>query len=282
MDFRAAVDLIVGAAATGAARFTYELGRRSRDRATVAGSPLVPAARHQLPGVSLSAVVLSGCPLDSAGGDIVDAFKLDARFTLLLVADVSGKGDEAAGQTAFIKYTIRTLALDGDADPGVVLAKFNAIYEQTIHDDEAFVVLILGVMDSHTGELRYASAGHEPAFLRRRDGRVSWLAPTGPIIGAAPLSSYGSEVVMFEPGDIMVWTTDGVTESRDRQRRLLGADGLADWVAAAPHEVTLVADWVVASVRRRSGAVAGDDLAVLALAYDRAATATRGVYRSVR
>jgi sigma-B regulation protein RsbU (phosphoserine phosphatase) len=274
MDARTALDVLALVAATGTAVSALLRGRRQRARgAATARLRAAGVTRPHLPGVSLSAVVLSATPGPNPGGDIVDAFKLDSRFTMLLVADVSGKGAEAAAHTAFIKYTIRTLALDGDGDPAVVLAKFNAIFEQTVEDDEAFVVLILGVMDSHTGDLRYASAGHEPAFLRRCNGHVRLLAPTGPIIGAAPLSSYGSSVLTLDPGDILVWTTDGITESRDRKRRLLGVDGLGDWVAAAPRDVALVADWIVASLRRRSGGAVQDDVAVLAMALETAASA---------
>jgi sigma-B regulation protein RsbU (phosphoserine phosphatase) len=129
-------------------------------------------------------------------------------------------------------------------------------------------VLILGIIDSQTGDLRYASAGHEPAFIRRCNGRLSLLEPTGPIIGAAPFSAYSSDVVRLDPGDIAVWTTDGMTESRDRERRLLGTDGLAAWIAAAPNDAQAVAGSLVAALRRRSGSAKQDDVAVLAVGYD--------------
>jgi sigma-B regulation protein RsbU (phosphoserine phosphatase) len=229
----------------------------------------VSAAALQLPGVSVGSAVLSEVP-GVDGGDIVDVFELDSRFALLLVADVSGRGAQAAAQTAFIRYTIRTLALESEFDPAVVLAKFNAMYFRTVKDDEAFVVLILGILDSQTGDLRYASAGHEPAFIRRRGGRLSLLEPTGPIIGAAPFSAYGSDVVRLDSGDVMVWTTDGMTESRDRQRRLLGTDGLAAWIGAAAGDVHALTGSLLAALAKRSGNVKQDDVAVLAVAYDAA------------
>jgi sigma-B regulation protein RsbU (phosphoserine phosphatase) len=126
----------------------------------------------------------------------------------------------------------------------------------------------LGVLDSQTGEVRYASAGHEPAFIRRRTGSIVQLEPTGPIVGPSAYSAYASASITLGAGDTMVWTTDGLTESRDHRRRLLGADGLAAWIAGAPHDAAGLADWLVASLRRRSSGVAADDVAVLTVAYD--------------
>jgi sigma-B regulation protein RsbU (phosphoserine phosphatase) len=139
--------------------------------------------------------------------------------------------------------------------------------------------VILGIIDTQTGDVRYASAGHEPAFIRRRGGSVRQLAPTGTIVGASDFSAYRSDVVTLGPGDVLVWTTDGLTESRDRRRRLLGADGLAAWIASAPGDAASVADWLVTSLRRRSQGVGEDDVAVLSVSYN--ATAAPAARRSV-
>jgi sigma-B regulation protein RsbU (phosphoserine phosphatase) len=269
LDVRTVVDLIAALATAGTALWAFQARRvRSEDRATIAGLQRVLADPvPELPGISIGSVVLSASTA-GVGGDVVDVFALDARFALLLVADVRGKGVEAAAHTAFIRYAIRTLALEGDGDPAVVVAKFNAMYHRTIRDTEAFVVLILGIIDSQTGEVRYASAGHEPAFVRRRTGSIVQLAPTGPIVGPSAYSAYATDSVVLGAGDTMVWTTDGLTESRDRKRRLLGADGLAAWIAGAPPGAVALADWLVASLRRRSIGVDDDDVAVLTVAYD--------------
>ncbi len=270
MDARTVVDVTVAAGACASTIVAYALGRTRRtDRAALAGlQRALTGTPAQLSGVSMGSVVLCASPGVPVGGDIVDVFALDARFTMLLVADVSGKGVAAAARSAFVKYTIRTLAVENDGDPGVVLAKFNALFARINADIEGFIVLIVGTIDGQTGDVRYASAGHEPAFVRRGGGGVAMLEPTGPIVGAAPFSAYRSASLTLEPGDILVWTTDGVTESRDERRRLLGAEGLAQWIAGAPADVRRVADWLVAAMRRRSGRTGGDDVAVLAVGYD--------------
>lgn len=217
-------------------------------------------------GLAFGSVVLSASPRGELGGDVVDVFALDDRFELIVVADVSGKGAEAAAQAAFIRYTVRTLAIEGDGDPAVVMAKFNAIFCRTIENYEAFVVLIIGIVDSQTGEVRYASAGHEPAFLRR-GGCVAMLPPTGPIVGASPFSAYRTESFSLESEDMLVWATDGFTESRNASRELLGAQGLAAWVAGGPSDVRQMADMLIAALTLRSGRCMNDDVAVLAVSF---------------
>jgi serine phosphatase RsbU (regulator of sigma subunit) len=221
-------------------------------------------ARPQFHGITVGTALLCAAPGAGLGGDLIDVFDLDRRFALIVVADICGHGAQAAAQAAFIRYTVRTLAIEGDGDPAVVLAKFNAIYCRTVEDYEAFVVLIIGIVDSQTGEVRYASAGHEPAFLRR-DGVATLLPPTGPIVGVSPFSAYRTAVVRLRTGDMLVWTTDGMTESRDTQRRLLGVDGLAAWIGAGPPGVDGMVSALVAALARRSGSRATDDVAVLAV-----------------
>jgi len=268
LDVRTTADAAVAAGALISALLAYAAGRaHAGSRAVIAGlARAMSVPRPRQAGVRAGSAVLAASPA-GVGGDLVDIFELDARFVLILVADVCGKGVTAAAHTAFITYTIRALALAGDGDPAVILATFNAMYPRTVRDPEAFVVMILGIVDGQTGSVRYASAGHEPALLRRAGGAITLLPPTGPIIGAAPLSSYAAADVQLEPGDLLVWTSDGLTESRDLGRRLLGIDGLTAWVAQAPPDPQAAADWLVAALRRRS-AVLNDDVAVLTMRWD--------------
>lgn len=282
MDMRLAVEMLLLGASLGSAAFyacaTHRI--RMRDRALIAGlqkSIATPASR--LSGIAVGSATHSASPGVHVGGDVVDVFDLDRRYAMICVADLSGKGVEAAARAAFITYTIRTLALENDGDPAVVLAKFNAIYTRTVDDYESFVVMILGVIDSQTGEVRYASAGHEPAFLRR-NGSVSVLAPTGPIVGVSEFSAYRTESLVLSPSDMLVWTTDGMTEGRDTGRALLGVDGLAAWIAAAPADAPGTAASLIGSLRRRSGALQ-DDVAVLAISCDASAAFTPASFAAV-
>ena len=83
----------------------------------------------------------------SVGGDLFDVRRLDENRGLVTIADISGKGIEAAVNTAFVKYSIRTLALS-NADPAVILSAFNSAFLDTIKDPNLFVVAFVGILDA--------------------------------------------------------------------------------------------------------------------------------------
>jgi sigma-B regulation protein RsbU (phosphoserine phosphatase) len=164
---------------------------------------------------------------------------------------------------------MRTLFSE-ETDPGRLLEKFAAIYERTAENPETFVVLFVAVVDLADGTVRYASAGHEPAWAVR-GGSVETLPPTGPIVGIENDEGYGTATFRLAPGDALVISTDGLTESRDARGAFLGAEGVRAWLADLTGTAQARADAVVRRLRRRSRRVT-DDLAILVVRYDPATT----------
>jgi len=220
--------------------------------------------RRELPNVDLGSVLISATQGSNVGGDTHDVFTFDRKYGMFLVADVSGKGIDAAVDTALVKYTIRTL-FSGDVDPGRVLEKFAAIYARSAESLESFVALFLGVIELESGKVWYASAGHEPAWFHRGQ-EVVVLPPTGPIVGIDSASEYETKTLLLEHGDALVISTDGLTESRDARGNQLGAEGVAVWLSQLEGGAQTTADAVVRRLRRRSRRIA-DDLAILVVRY---------------
>ncbi|MDQ2909054.1 MAG: SpoIIE family protein phosphatase [Candidatus Eremiobacteraeota bacterium] len=219
-----------------------------------------------LPGARIGTAYTSA-DLDAAvGGDLFDVRRLDATHGLVVLADVSGKGVAAAVNTAFVKYSIRTLALDR-RDPAAILDAFNRIFLDTIKDPNLFVVAFVGVLDSEQGILTYASAGHAGAW-RRHGSVVEQLEVTGPIIGLDPSFVYHSATLELEGGDTIVLATDGLTEARTKGGELLEVEGAAVLLRTAPLEPQACADALIAAVRAMGGGVLHDDLALLAIAIE--------------
>jgi serine phosphatase RsbU (regulator of sigma subunit) len=223
-------------------------------------------SRHgDLPNVAVGSVLISATQGSQIGGDLFDVFSYDGRLGAFLVADVSGKGIDAAVDTAFIKYAIRALFSER-SDPGDVLTRFAAIYSHNAESDDTFVVLFLGVIDTETGVVRYASAGHEPAWVRT-GGQVRILPPTGPLIGVIPDTQYESHRFELGAGDEILISTDGLTESRDARGKLLEAEGVHAWFSEARSGAQETADGIVQRLRKRSRRI-DDDLAILVLRYE--------------
>lgn len=215
----------------------------------------------ELPGSRIGTAYVSATRDASVGGDLFDIRRLDRGRGLLIVADVSGKGIEAAVNTAFVKYSIRTLALIHD-DPATILAAFNRMFLDTIKDPGLFVVAFVGILDASSLQLTYASAGHSGAFLRRGHD-VRQLRVTGPIVGLERDFTYETERVDLEPRDLLVLATDGLTEARDRSGHSLEESGAMRLLRESPTDPQACADELVSAVRRRSGGRLMDDLALL-------------------
>jgi sigma-B regulation protein RsbU (phosphoserine phosphatase) len=209
---------------------------------------------------------LSATAEAEVGGDFIDAWRDDGRG-YFLIADVSGKGIDAAVNTAFVKYAIRTLA-SASRDPGEILARFNELHLRTISDPSVFVVVFLGSLD-RDGKLRYASAGHELAFLRK-EGVVHLLPVTGPVIGVFEGQKFETRVLDFESPEMLLLSTDGFTEARDGAGQMLGVELASQIVASGPDEPQALCDYLIVTITARSGGTITDDLALLSIAPVRA------------
>jgi serine phosphatase RsbU (regulator of sigma subunit) len=213
-----------------------------------------------LPNCEVGSSYLSAAGRLRVGGDVFDVFKLDGGKGLLVIADVSGKGVDAAVLTAFVRFTVRAIALRHD-DPGDILSEFNAAFGDTVGNPSLFITMLVGILDCNAGLLSYASAGHDSAYVRRSSG-VEALPVTGPLLGVMQ-ASYRSSTISLAPGDTIVLATDGLTEARSRRGALLGEQGAMDWIAAGPEGAQALADDLASRVRKRSGNRPKDDLAVL-------------------
>ncbi len=222
------------------------------------------SAHVPVPNCEIGARYLSASNRLRVGGDVYDVFRLSEKRALLLIADVSGKGVDAAVLTAFVRFTVRSMALR-HVDPGNILTEFNETFARTIDNPSLFITMLVGVLDCSGGSFSYASAGHDSAYVRRSTS-VEALQVTGPLVGVIE-ATYGTKSVQLAVGDSLVLATDGLTEARARSGELLGERAAMDLIAAAPPEAQALADYLAAQVRKRSGNRPTDDLALLVVRY---------------
>jgi sigma-B regulation protein RsbU (phosphoserine phosphatase) len=216
-----------------------------------------------LPNCEVGSSYLAASSHLAVGGDVFDVYRLSDTLALIFMADVSGKGVDAAVLTAFIKFTIRGIALRR-RDPGAMLAEFNTAFSQTVENPYLFVSMFVGVLDTETLQLRYASAGHDSAFIRRSSGLMTQLLVTGPVLGVME-EPFETKTLHLEDMDTLVLATDGLTEARDRSGKQLQEAGAMRLIAASNAQPQLLADELVAKVRTMGGNEIRDDLAVLAI-----------------
>jgi serine phosphatase RsbU (regulator of sigma subunit) len=215
-----------------------------------------------LPHCEVGSAYLSATSHVAVGGDVFDVYRLSNDRALVLIADISGKGVDAAVLTAFIKFMIRAIALR-QSDPAGILTEFNSAFSKAVGNPYLFVSMFVGVLDTTSLRLEYGSAGHDTAYLRRA-GTVEQLAVTGPVLGVMD-EPFFSKAIDLEPGDTLVLATDGLTEVRDRDGNPMQAAGAIELIERGPTHAQALADDLVAAAHVRGGTRLRDDLAILTI-----------------
>jgi len=170
-------------------------------------------------------------PAYEVGGDFYDFFLVDDDTLCVCIADVSGKGVPAALFMAVTRTMVKAHAnAEGTTDD--ILSAVND--ELAADNDECmFVTVFLGLLDLKTGALSFTNAGHNPSYVKRRDGEVVRLdALHGPVVAAMEDIPYGSGEAKLEPGDTLVMYTDGVNEAMNAAKELYTEERLMDLLKA--------------------------------------------------
>jgi sigma-B regulation protein RsbU (phosphoserine phosphatase) len=207
-------------------------------------------------------------PARVVSGDFYDFFTLyDGRIAFTL-ADVSGKGMNAALLMAKAASLFRCLGKE-DLRPGRLLQRINAeVCETSLRG--MFVTMVGGTYDPATGRVVLSNAGHEPPLLHDRDGSFTALSAGAPPVGIPPELTGGGPVpedVLFLNGGSLYIFTDGVTEGYVAAGEELGdggfkkmiEQGLADGQDATAR-IVHVADRLTAS-----GQTLRDDVTILVI-----------------
>jgi serine phosphatase RsbU (regulator of sigma subunit) len=185
---------------------------------------LQPVAPPSLEGWEMTGVSF---PCREIGGDYYDFIqrKRDNRV-IIAVGDVSGKGTGAALLMSSLHAAVRAQSQTGHPIRDVMSEINQYIYENS--PPNKFLTLFYGELDPETGVLTYSNGGHNNPFLSRSTGEVERLDRGGLPIGMMQGVPYQEDSVTFEPGDVLVIYSDGITESVDAQDEEFGEQRLID------------------------------------------------------
>jgi len=205
------------------------------------------------------------------GGDIVDVYHFDNNCVAFAIADISGKGAQAAVHAALIKYGLRAYSSHG-LTPEAVLRAMDRLYLENnrFENVESFASVFFAVADPLRRTLSFANAGHEPVVIVSPSGEVSVLEPTAPLIGVFDDQHhlFKQASVPIQAGTILVATTDGVTEARSSDGGFFGMERFIEAVRdsheQSPDEIVkrVVDDVQIFSKRRLR-----DDIAIVAVRF---------------
>ena len=181
------------------------------------------------PGLAVATLYSSAGDESEVGGDFYDAIPLADGRVALLVGDVSGKGIAAAARATEVKDVLRAFLRTYPYYSALTLTRLNDyLCELRTLDDRShdmFVALILVVLNLERSEAVFAWAGIEAPILARADGTVEQITGGGLPLGVGPKEVYVDTPTPFQPGDLLLLSTDGLSEAR-RGREFLDSEGV--------------------------------------------------------
>ena len=246
-----------------ARRRAEESEGRARLLAQTLQQSLLPPALPAIPGLEVAAVYRPAGRGDEVGGDFYDVFESRAGDWIIAIGDVRGKGAEAAVITALARYTLRATAIRV-AEPAHVLETLNDVLLR--HEGGSSCTVAYARLHCEPGQwcrLTVGCGGHPLPFLLRPGATPVPVGHPGTLLGLLDTVTISDMTTMLQPGDAVVFYTDGVTEGRgergffgeERFSGLLGGMSGMDAGGIAQEIVDVVVDFQQGDPR--------DDIAVL-------------------
>ncbi len=162
---------------------------------------------------------------ESVGGDFYDMSILGEQNTAFVIGDVSGKGVTAALFMEHVKTLLQGY-IPRFKSPRTSISELN---KKILSENRMnlFVTVFVAQVEMEFRQIRYASAGHNHQFLlRKNSGKIELLSGKGAPAGTFKVDRFLEMVIQYEPGDILILYTDGITEAFNKQMQPFGEDRL--------------------------------------------------------
>jgi sigma-B regulation protein RsbU (phosphoserine phosphatase) len=220
------------------------------DRAREVQRLLLPKETPRLPGVEIAVLYL---PAQELGGDFYDFLPYGGGRLAIAVGDVAGKGSAAALLASLGVGILREHAVHSPSPPAEMLADLNG-HLQVPGSNGRFIAMALAVYDPDRRELSLASAGF-PQPLLVRDKRAVPIGVGGVPLGLLPESVYESACLRLQPGDVVVFCSDGILEQTNVQEEEFGVERLLSRLAPLCESATpeRIAEDIVQAINDHAG-----------------------------
>jgi PAS domain S-box-containing protein len=178
---------------------------------------LLPKTLPELSGYDVAAYYQ---PAREVGGDFYDLFELEGGRLGLVVGDVTDKGIPAALVMATTRTMLRVSA-QRLFPPAEVLKRTNEALVPDIPPN-MFITCLYAILDTESGRLVYANAGHDPPYLRHNGSDVEELRARGMPLGLMPGMEYEEKEITLERGESVLFYSDGLVEAHDSHHEMFG------------------------------------------------------------
>ena len=168
------------------------------------------------------------------GGDFIDHFFLDEDHLCIVLGDVMGKKWGAwyfaYAYAGYIRSAIHSVIQEGDiSSPGKIISKVNNLVYQDSKISEVFSTLSIILLDKKNMTLKYSGAGDLPILYKNQlSGEIKRIGSKGSLLGFNKDTLFQDVNLSMNSGDIVLLSTDGLTECRDKNGKHFGVSNVVN------------------------------------------------------
>ena len=201
-------------------------------------------------------------PAKIVSGDFYNFSELGNGKYGFAVADVSGKGIKSSLLMSKASSLYRCLSKTMFSASEILELLNKEICETASRG--MFVTMLVGIYDSDKKELLLSNAGHEPPLIYSRDGKFSSYIDAGPPLGIMSKIKYKETTLKFLDSSMYIFT-DGITEIKDPNGNMLGAEGFQNYIIQYQDKPNNQRLKIIVEDIVKSGKIQKDDLTIVVI-----------------
>src|SRR6185437_15104206 len=187
-------------------------------------------------------------PARTIGGDLYDLIQYDPKRSAIALGDVSGKAAPAALYAALVSGLMRSAAAQS-LSPSELLKSLNDSLQDRKLDSQ-YVVMLYALWNDDNRTLQVANAGATQPLICR-SGEVETIKAEGFPLGLFPSVEYEEFTLATQPGDSILFFSDGITDAQNNNGEMFGDDRLKTVVKKNQQKpASKIADAILAEVTK--------------------------------
>ncbi len=192
---------------------------------------MLPFKNPEWKGIKVEALALTSYEV---GGDLYD-FLEDKKNYYVTIGDVSGKGISAALIMASAQASVRSLLKGGRKDLKSIIKRLNKVL-LSITRSEMYLTFIILKIDKKGEFIEYFNAGHLPALLFKKSGKIFELNEGSYFLGMFEKIEGNNGKIRIEKNDKILLFTDGLSEF-EKNSKEIGINGVKKYYKKSNYNI---------------------------------------------